>query len=55
MIYEARILGASAVLLIVSILTDTQLQRYMKLCDQLGLTAIVETHDEEEVSRAIAA
>ncbi len=53
MIYEGRILGASAVLLICSILSDEQLEKYMKVCDDLGLSALVETHDEEEIKRAI--
>ncbi len=55
MLYEARLLGASAVLLICSILSDTQLKEYMEICDELGLSALVEAHDEEEVKRAIAA
>ena len=54
MIYEAKLLGASAVLLIVSILTDQQLKEYFTLCENLGLTAIVETHEEEEIKRALA-
>ena len=53
MIYEARILDASAVLLICSILNDDQLEKYMRVCDDLGLSALVETHDEEEIKRAV--
>ena len=53
MIYEARILDASAVLLICSILNDDQLEKYMQVCDDLGLSALVETHDEEEIKRAV--
>jgi len=53
MIYEAKVLGAKAVLLIVAILTDEQLKDYIKICDNLGLSALVEAHDEDEVSRAI--
>ena len=49
MIYEAKVLGASAVLLICSILTEKELQAYLSLCDQLGLSALVEAHDEREV------
>ncbi len=52
MIYEARLLGASAVLLICSILGATQLREYLSLCDALGLTALVEAHDEAEVRMA---
>ena len=55
MIYEAKTLGASAVLLIVSILSDEQLSEYLELSNSLGLTAIVETHDEDEVGKAIDA
>lgn len=54
MIYEAKLLGAKAVLLICSILNDEQIKDYIKICDDLGLSALVEAHDEEEVKRAIA-
>lgn len=52
MIYEAKILGASAVLLICSILSQKQLSEYLSLCDELGLSALVEAHDEAEVELA---
>ena len=55
MIYEARVYGASAVLLIVSILTDEQLRNYIQITESLGMDALVECHDEEEVIRAKAA
>lgn len=55
MIYEAKVLGASAVLLICSILTEEELPEYMYLCDELGLSALVEAHDETEVSVAVKA
>lgn len=55
MIYEAKTLGASAVLLICSILTGEQLKKYMGICDELGLSALVEAHDETEVSMAVKA
>ncbi len=55
MIYEAKVLGASAVLLICAILTPQQLQDYLALCDQLGLSALVEAHDEEEIDMALKA
>ena len=45
MIYEAKLLGASAVLLIVAILSDEELKRYSAICDELGLSALVECHD----------
>ncbi|GHU36575.1 indole-3-glycerol phosphate synthase [Clostridia bacterium] len=55
MIYEAKALGASAVLLIAAILTDTELRDFLNLAESLGLEAIVETHSETEVERAIKA
>ena len=55
MIYEAKTLGASAVLLIVSILSEAQLREYIKICDKLGLSALVEIHDEKEAHTAINA
>ena len=53
MIYEAKLLGASAVLLICSILSETQIKEYIAVCDKLGLSALVEAHDEQEVNAAI--
>ena len=53
MIYEARLLGAAAVLLICSILSDAQLKEYIDICDSLGLSALTEAHSEEEVMRAL--
>ena len=55
MIYEAKLLGASAVLLIVSILDDDQLKKYLNLAHELGLSAIVETHDADEIKTALDA
>ncbi len=55
MIYEAKVLGASAVLLICSILTPAQLRDYQAVCDGLGLSALVEAHDEGEVKMALDA
>ncbi len=54
MIYEAKLLGASAVLLIVSILGAEEIKRYIAICDELGLSALVECHDEEEVKTALS-
>ena len=54
MIYEAKGIGASAVLLICAILDDEQLASYLQLAHELGMSALVEAHDEEEVRRAIA-
>ena len=53
MIWEAKMLGASAVLLIVSILDIVQLKKYLDLAHDLGLSAIVETHDGDEIMRAL--
>ncbi len=55
MIYEAKVLGASAVLLICSILEREELRAYRELCDELGLSALVEAHDDREVEKAIQA
>lgn len=55
MIYEAKLLGASAVLLICSILSKQQIAYYIELCDALGMSALVEAHDDEEVRVALEA
>jgi indole-3-glycerol phosphate synthase len=54
-IYEARLLGADAVLLICAILSDDELARGIELADSLGMDALVEAHDERELARAGAA
>ena len=53
MIYEAKLLGAKAVLLICSILSEEQICEYMGICDELGISALVETHDEKEIAMAV--
>ena len=55
MIYEARTLGAEAVLLICSLLGADRLREYIGICDELGLSALVEAHDAREVETAIKA
>ena len=55
MIYEAKALRASAVLLICAILSDEELARYVALCHELGLSALVEAYEPDEVPRALAA
>ena len=55
MIYEAKLLGASAVLLICSLLDTETLHQYLGICDALGLSALVEAHDEQEIASAAAA
>lgn len=54
-IYEAKTLGASAVLLICALLNTETLRRYIELCDELGLSALVEAHDENEIASACEA
>lgn len=53
MIYEARLLGAGAVLLICSLLPEETIKRYIEICDSLGLSALVEAHDEWEIASAL--
>ena len=53
MIFEAKTKGASAVLLICSILTSKQLENYIAAADELGLSALVEAHDRNEVEMAL--
>ena len=53
MLYEAKLLGASAVLLICTILDTVQLRDYIEICDGLGLSALVEAHNEAEVETAL--
>ncbi len=55
MIYEAKTLGASAVLLIVSLLEERTLERYIRISDSLGMSALVEAHDGEEIMTAVSA
>lgn len=55
MIYEAKVLGAKAVLLICSILTGEQVKKYIGICDRLGISALVEAHDENEIKTAVNA
>ena len=51
---EARRSGASAILLICALLDDEQLAKLFRRADSLGLSALVEAHDEDEVRRAVA-
>ncbi|MBO4515038.1 MAG: indole-3-glycerol phosphate synthase TrpC [Lachnospiraceae bacterium] len=55
MILQAKCMGASAVLLIVAILSPEQIKKGLALCDELGLSALVETHDETEADIALNA
>ena len=54
-IYEAKCLGADAVLLICSLLSESQLAEYLCQAHELGMNALVEAHDADEVGAAIAA
>lgn len=55
MLYEAKMLGAAAALLICSILTADEVREYLGICRELGLSALVEAHDEVEVRTALDA
>ncbi|MDO4331147.1 MAG: indole-3-glycerol phosphate synthase TrpC [Eubacteriales bacterium] len=54
-IYEAKLLGASAVLLICTLLDQAQLKSFLEIAHSLGLSALVEAHDAEEVEKALRA
>ncbi|MGN1001614.1 MAG: indole-3-glycerol phosphate synthase TrpC [Oscillospiraceae bacterium] len=54
-IYQAKVLGADAVLLICAILDTGTIARYLELCGRLGLAALVEAHDEAEIASAVSA
>ena len=51
--YEAKAIGADAILLIAAILDDAQMKDFYQLSKELGLDALVEVHDEEEMERAL--
>lgn len=55
MLYEAKLLGAEAVLLICSILPAETIYKYIGICDEMGISALVEAHDEEEIKNALSA
>jgi len=54
-IYEAKAIGTDAVLLICSLLDEKTIRTYISLCDELGLSALVEAHTREELDVALAA
>lgn len=55
MIYQAKVIHADCVLLICSLLDTNTLKHYIDICDKLGLSALVEAHDEAEIQSAVAA
>ncbi|WP_297634371.1 indole-3-glycerol phosphate synthase TrpC [Caldilinea sp.] len=52
-VYEARMAGADAILLIVGVLGDNDLRELRELAESLGMAALVEVHDEAETERAL--
>lgn len=54
-IYDARIMGADAVLLIVAALSEDELKRFRALAHDLGLAALVECHDQDEIKKSLPA
>ncbi len=52
-IFEAKVIGADCILLIASILTDRELKLFYELAYDLGMDALVEVHDEQEMMRAV--
>ncbi len=55
MLYQAKLAGADAVLLICAILSPSQLEEYLGIARELGLSALVETHDGQEIEMALRA
>jgi indole-3-glycerol phosphate synthase len=53
-VWESRAMGADCILLIASILSDNQMQVFEKMANDLGMAVLVETHDGEELQRALA-
>ncbi|NLY48914.1 MAG: indole-3-glycerol phosphate synthase TrpC [Clostridiales bacterium] len=54
-IYESKIIGADAVLLICALLDKERTRKFIKICDELGMSALVEAHTEEEIDMALEA
>ncbi len=52
-IFEAKRMGADAVLLICALLDTNTLARYVGICDDLGISALVEAHDEADIQSAV--
>lgn len=54
-LYQAKAMGANAILLICAILDTATVARYLQICDDLGLAALVEAHTPEEIASAVSA
>ncbi len=54
-LYQARLMGANCVLLICSLLDTKTIQRYLTICESLGLSALVEAHDKDQIASAVSA
>lgn len=54
-LYQARCMGADCVLLICSLLDTETIRQYLDICERLGLAALVEAHNEEEIRSAVKA
>lgn len=54
-LYEAKIMGADAVLLICALLDVKTIKSYLEICDVLGMSALVETHNAREIKMALDA
>ena len=54
-LYQAKVMGADCVLLICALLSQTKLEDYLAICNTLGLSALVETHNEDEIAMAVKA
>ncbi|MBR0102962.1 MAG: indole-3-glycerol-phosphate synthase, partial [Selenomonadaceae bacterium] len=54
-LYQAKVMGADAVLLICAILDTATLEKFLGVCDELNLAALVEAHDAQEIQSAVAA
>ena len=54
-LYQARLMGANCVLLICALLDTETIQRYLSICEELGLAALVEAHDEVQIASAVSA
>ena len=54
-IYQAKAMGADAVLLICAILSTAEIEKFLRICEDLKICAVVETHDESEIKSALSA